>query len=180
MLFAAQAAVAQDDIMEMLYWGGGLIFAMLLLFVLQKAIRHGIESRVRSIHRQAGIDFDDVNRMSQTGLLTEEEKAKVKKAIAKTYSLEARETVERNIGDTVYNSLSPAPTAQSSVNADSPEMRRRATEVDAPRQSGAAADGSTRPRPSSAGTAGQKAIDLDTLLERGLITPEEYERLKSQ
>jgi hypothetical protein len=150
-LIAAQGAVGGDDIVEMLYWGGGLVFAMLLLFVLQKAIRHGIESRVRSIHRKTGIDFTDVERMSQTGLLTEEEKARVKKAIAKTYSIEARETVEKNMAPEAWQGLEKTP---------HPGV------PPAP------------PRPGGAQT--RKTVDLEALLERGLITPEEYERLKSQ
>lgn len=158
MILPAQAASARDDILEMLYWGGGLIFAMLLLFVLQKAIRHGIESRVRSIHRQAGIDFNDVERMGRTGLLSEEEKAKVKKAIAKTYSIEARDTVEKNIAPEAWRTREKTPAAQSSP--CSPPEKARGMDQPPLRE--------------------QKTIDLEALLERGLITPEEYERLKSQ
>jgi hypothetical protein len=167
----------------MLLWGGILIFAMLLLVVIQKAIRYVSQSRVRSIHREFGMRKEDLDRMTRTGLLSEEERKKIQQAIVRSLSEESREAISRQLEDKLALQGLPPPNAST---GDPPAGPGEKAAPDPPAPPGSPPPPAPRhplptPRaPSPGRPARRPTIDLEALLEKGLITPEEYEQLKKK
>lgn len=85
--------MSDSDYKDLVLWGGILVAAMLVLFVVQKVIRFGIQSKVRSIHREFAIRPDDLDRMAASGFLSDEERKRINEAIVRNLSKESREAV---------------------------------------------------------------------------------------
>jgi hypothetical protein len=90
--------ITWEDFYDLLFWGGALIFGMIALFVIQKAIRFGVQRRVRSIHRQFGIRPDDLQGMVRTGLISDEERKRINEALARNLLRSFAAVVEENLG----------------------------------------------------------------------------------
>ncbi len=165
----------------MLLWGGILIFAMLLLVVIQKAIRYVAQTRVRSIHREFGMRKEDLDRMTRTGLLTEEERKRIQQAIVRSLSEESREAISRQLEDklALQGLLPPEKPAGEPPAGPGQSAAAEPPAPPAPPSAPASRQSPPAPRaPSPARPERRTTIDLEALLERGLITPEEYEQLK--
>lgn len=99
--FLSQLAVSvltsDDDFFEMLIYGVAFVFVVLLLFVVNKVLKVGVGRRVRDQHTPFGMSAEDLDRLKQSGGLTDEELKRVKSAMAKKFLERAKaEEAARN------------------------------------------------------------------------------------
>lgn len=199
-LWAAQAGNSNTNKEDLLFWSAVLIITLLVFFIAQKVVRYGIQSKVRSIHRELGIGPDDLDRMSKSGLLTEEERKKIQEAVARNLMRVTEESARRK----VQGKASAEQILSASLREDETGGREPAGKAPPQRKEGSrfsqiqplpsVKETETPPSPTEGGrqhdalshekkglakpSAGKPAVDLEALLAKGLITPEEYEQLR--
>jgi len=172
--------IAERD--NLIFWGVILVVAIAVLLIFQKVLRVGFEWRVRGIQRHLAIRPEDLERMERTGLISEEERQRVRHSIARRQMEQARDEVERRTGPRSASDVlvSPAPAektsaVQSARTARLPLDARSGKSAEAGRM--AAVKGSS-PHALEPSPQRKKAeVNLNDLLACGLITREEYEQL---
>lgn len=158
----------ETDFVEMLLWGFGIFIAVLFVILISKFIKSLITQRVHQV-RYYGMDFDELKRMLETGLLSEEEYARIRKKVAERLAEELAQEKRAAAPNLSVSAQKPTarPTAGWLPEASVPQGRER---VDAKT--------SVPTMPSSRGPSkSKKALDLDGMFKAGLITEEEYEKL---
>lgn len=100
--FLSQLAItvltSDEDFFEMLIYGVAFVFVVLLLFVVNKVLKVGVGRRVRDQHTPFGMSADDLDRLKQSGGLSDEELKRVKSAMAKKFLERAKaEEAARNM-----------------------------------------------------------------------------------
>jgi uncharacterized membrane protein len=164
-------ALARPEVgfVELLLWGFGIFIAILLVIFIGKFVKTVITQRVRHIHYY-GIDFDSLKEMLETGLLSEEEYQRIRKRVAERLAEELTE--EKKPGASrismpagkVPSAPKPGILQQTSIPG-----KGEPGDEQLPMASVAA-----RPEPSK----GKKPLDLEGMFRAGLLTAEEYEKLR--
>lgn len=170
---AGQAAV-EREIREILVYAAVITGALFVLFIVILVVRYIAERRVRSTYREAGIRHEDLDRMERTGLLSDEERARVREAVAR----HAREEAEAALAAraAARKKKTNAGAAEALLAREIPLPETPSPAARPPRASAPSPPGPPPPGPPPAPRPG--ALDIEALLERGLITREEYERLR--
>lgn len=162
---------------ELVLWAVALLVGMIILFFVQKVVRAAIDSKVRGVRWQVGIAPDTLDRMSRTGLLSEEEMKKVRQAIARAQMEEAKSAIESRQAKEKGAAAKPVKATVAAVagaeSLDAPPREARPPVAEPARTAAPSAGRSSKAPAEKAG------IHLEDLLARGLITREEYERLRS-
>lgn len=191
-LLSAQISISDSDYKHFLFWGVVLVVGMLVLFIVQRVVRYGVQSRISSIHRELGMRPEDLDRMAKSGLLSEEEKKRVQESIARNLSRETQEALRRkaegkkSAEEILASSLGPdsrpggdaVPRTTEAGRTNSSHAVESTREEGRPERPSREVLPLPRPEKPEARTSRAPAVDLDSLLARGLITPEEYKRLR--
>ena len=150
-----EKAFENADFIKLTYQALGIFFALVVLFILALAIKTFVNSRIRKIALYS-MDFKDLKKMRRTGLVSAEEYERIKSGIVKHFIKDTgagKEKAEK------AGQVIPGSTGLPKDDRKSPPPF-----VPAP------------PSPPSP-KAKTQPIDIDELLKRGLITPEEYQKL---
>lgn len=187
-------ALDDSSFVTMLFWGVGIFFGIILLFIIAVALKKIYDKRVKSI-QVVGMDYRDLDRMKRTGLLSDSELAVVKKKMAENFLKRSQNAIENeNINTPVLQANSDGEISPKNEGQTLPNTKGSA----------AATDDLSVAQPTSAPLAkatldleqynkpsekksenitkiAPKArqpftpINLKTLLEQDLITRQEYE-----
>lgn len=168
---------------DLAVWGIIVLFMIIGLVLLTKILRSYFGTKVREL-KQETMTFDDLGRMQQTGLLTEEESKKIKQRMAeKLLGQQKSPTVELK-GEEALKSL-----------LHEIELKGPEAVIEKPKESPATTDHSktafqetpveATPNPESTQVHGthsakkaKQLFDLEKLLTSGAIDEAEYQRLK--
>lgn len=77
-------SLEDSSFINVLLWGIAVFGIIIILFLLTIFLKKYYEKRVKSIYVK-GIDYKDLDRMKRTGLVSEEEMAKIKKKMAENF-----------------------------------------------------------------------------------------------
>ena len=200
---ASRAAAAQADpsqVMWVAYWSGILIIVMIVMVILIILVRKALRRPPAAYVEAPGLDLDDLDSISGKGLLTDEEKRRVKKAILRQVlaQQEASREAAKPAGGPAdlagflaagagrsETTARPSPEARGS-DASYPVRAAKAAEPLGVKSPPAALPRRAAPPPadlpqrsSSPPTRkGAAAVDVEALFRKGIITEEEYRRLR--
>jgi hypothetical protein len=158
-----------EDFLELLLYGGGILFALIVLVILAQVLKAGINARVRNTSTPFGMGIDDVNKLHKEGRLTDEEMKAVREAMA-------RQLVERTRAEQAVKSLpSKAEVAlkiaEEQVASAPPAAKPAPRPADPP---------AAKPEPLDpaaarlAALAGKTDYELEQLRESGFLSEEEF------
>lgn len=165
---------------DMVLWGGVFLGAMVILFFVQKILAVLIGRQVKGVLPETAIDTDDVEKMARTGLLSDEEKERVRKAIVRQTLAASQAAVARTAPMSAEALLLAEAEKQKRAAGEGgsePEAPKPSPVLPAARANPQAADRAQEPTGLAKPARTKPAVDLDALLEKGLITKEEYEQL---
>lgn len=170
-------------------YGIALTLALIALFLVRLVIRSMINKRVRSIRGAPAMSMMDIDKMVKKGLLSEAETRALRHSLAQSEVDKERRRQQSEREKILLAQVAVDPeAARLLLNNDSVTDRKARPVLAAPANATTPA-GTTAPRPSPAAAPAKPAAnapaavghptDLDILLEKGAISREEYERLKS-
>jgi len=152
-------AVQNSDFIEMTYYAVGVLIVMAVIFLVAKFLKAGINARIRKISGFT-LDFNDLKKMRETGLVSEEEYEKMKSSLVKRF---VNTSTDKPISPEKSSQENPLPNGSNSLKSH--ESAIPPSPLLPPGKP-----------PESASSKGP--VDIEDLLEKGLITPDEYQKLK--
>ena len=152
--------IKDGEFITLTYYALGILIAMIILFLLARLLKNNINKKVRKID-VITMDLKDLEKMRRTGLISEDEYKKAKSKIVGILSAKLGAPGEAEKSE-------PAPPREKPSHAG-----KKFQEPKPPIK--------TQPAPVSAPKKKEKKkkplVDIDDLLEKGLISKEEYNRL---
>jgi uncharacterized protein YutE (UPF0331/DUF86 family) len=148
-------ALDNADFIKLTYQAFGILIALIVLFLLAMAIKSLVNTRIR----KTGIfsmDLEDIKKMRRTGLLSEEEYNKIRSGLIKRF---IKDTGEENRNPEKPGGRIPEPAISGG------------RDIKIPISPAPSATLATEHTPKT------KPVDIDDLLKRGIITPEEFQKL---
>lgn len=194
---------------EILIWslfGAGIIICSIIYFIIWRRVLPGRNTQQQSV---AGMHFTDVERMRKEGLISEEEYRSIKRKVAERTLAQTKAESDVARDRMILEQAAINPDAVRELIDAKKAARKAEQEAAAPRQRPAATEATagdplaglsrepaqgTAPQPSmnnprvvaekqraaaDRATGGEGNSELDLLFEKGAISREEYERLKS-
>jgi len=149
-------AFENADFINLTYQAFGILIALIVLFLLAMAIKSLVNTQIRKIGTFS-MDLDDIKKMRRTGLLSESEYDKIRSGLIRRF---IKDTGEEN-----QKIEKPDKKIVEFVLPGTRDMKIPISPVPPP----------TPPSPEQ--TRKTKPVDIDDLLKRGIITPEEYQKL---
>ena len=150
-------AVEDAEFIKLTFTAFGVLIALVLLILFMQVIKRIVNKRVRGI-KPFSMTFGDLEKMRSTGLISDAEYARIKTGIVRAISKNIdgeKPRADESIQDLANVSIAPLP--------------NRSTIKHAPPFSDVV---TKEPEPSR-----PKTLDIDALLQRGIISEEEYEAL---
>jgi len=148
-------ALDNADFIKLTYQAFGILIALIVLFLLAMAIKSLINTRIRKIGTFS-MDLDDIKKMRKTGLLSEEEYNKIRSGL-----------IRRFIKDTGEENQNPEKPGGKIPGSAISGVRDIKIPISPALSAPLAAEHTPKTKP----------VDIDDLLKRGIITPEEYQKL---
>ena len=165
------SALGSTTFTELTFYALGVLIATVFLIVISRLIRDLVSRNVRGIGTFS-MTFEDLERMRRTGLISDDEYQRAKSRIAGN--------IAKSLEKDNPNSEKASQALPSIVPLDSIKgLERDRVSRDSQTSPGASPGGpprETRP-PAPKNTGGKAPIDIDDLLQKGLITPEDYQQL---
>lgn len=173
---------------QLLIWGIIIVVSIVGLVVLMKILGAAARSRIHNTKAES-MSFDDLGRMQQTGLLTEEEMKRIKQRMAEKMLEQAtpRPKESKPGGEAALRSLmldiearGKEALAEPEAPA-SPQMPREKPPAEAPAAPPMPSPGASAaetPPPPQKTSPEKQMFDLEKLLASGAIDRAEYDRLR--
>lgn len=150
-----EKAFENADFIDLTYQAFGIFIALIVLFIIGLAIKSFVNTRIRKIG-QFSMDFNDLKKMRRTGLVSEVEYEKIKSGLISRFIKDTGEDKEIR-GKTDRKIPEPSLSNRREIKTGMPPV--------------------SSPLPSPKPSSHKKPVDIDDLLKRGIITPEEYQKL---
>ncbi|MFH0794919.1 MAG: hypothetical protein V2A74_12910 [bacterium] len=186
-------AFSRHDFVELIFWCFGFLAAIIVLFIVSKWIKAGVTRRVTRLS-VFGMGFDDLEHMKRSGLISEDEIKMVRRRMSERILEAAKEDKvgdkNRFLAEQLAQQLAAGSSAPGSDN-QAPWTRPRGpvppdlvpsqggSPTHAPPQTPVVPHSSKVKSDLSSGkSSGAKPVDLDSLRQKGIISDEEYQRLR--
>lgn len=165
-----QKAFQQGDFLELTFYAFGIFIIMLIGFLLAMIIKYYINKKIRA-YKALTMDFSDLERMKRTGLISEDEVKKIKSNMVKYY------TMKQQPDDQEKQPVRQDITLDMNIPPEATFNQKKAKPVFPPVTS---PDPTTSPSRKSDRKKDGARINIDVLLQKGLITKEEYRVLSEK
>jgi uncharacterized membrane protein len=134
-----------------------LLVLFVIMFLILRFFKSRMQNEIQSIN-PSSMGFDELKKMKHTGLLSDEEYKKIKSGLVKKF-------IKTLPGDVVEN-INARKKNEAVEKSDIQEAAKASVEIP-----------DMMPYKKKTSKSGPGIIDIDTLLARGLISQEEYEKL---